>query len=58
MDDDGILNLLNLVLLYRNIPQRCKLGKEINSLLEFFIKNNVYFRKPTQKAPIDLDVWL
>jgi len=56
-DGDGILNVLNLLHLQKNIPSTSLLGMEIMNLFDFYMRCNIYSRTLRDATVITFDVY-
>ncbi len=57
IDNDGVLNILNLLHVYKNIPARSDFGAEIQKIFEYFTKKNIYFNSISDRMPISYEVY-
>jgi Ca2+-binding EF-hand superfamily protein len=42
IDQDNQLNIINLLHLFKNLPQNSRLGKEIYAVIDYFLEKNLY----------------
>jgi Ca2+-binding EF-hand superfamily protein len=57
IDNDGVLNILNLLHVYKNIPVRSEFGAEIQKIFEHYTAKNIYFNSISDKVPINYEVY-
>ena len=57
IDRDGLLNILNLLHLYKNLPPTSALGMEIVKLTKYLIKNNIEKSSYRRPVLIDFDIF-
>lgn len=58
IDRDGVLNIVNLLHLYKNIPSRSLVGQEIIKVISFLLEKNLYSKSLMTRVEINLDVYL
>ena len=58
IDRDGVLNIVNLLHLYKNIPPRSAIGQELIKVISFFLEKNLYSKSFMSRVEINLDVFL
>ena len=54
----GVLNIVNLLHLYKNIPSRSLVGQEIIKVISFLLEKNLYSKSLMTRVEINLDVYL
>ena len=57
IDQDGYLNILNLLHLYKNVKTNSIIGNEILTVIEYFLRMNVYQRSVREKVEINFEVF-
>jgi Ca2+-binding EF-hand superfamily protein len=57
IDNDGCLNVLNLLHLQKNICNTSTIGVEVMNLLDHFMATNIYFKNLRERLPITFDVF-
>lgn len=58
IDRDGVLNIINLMHLFKKLPTNSCLGQEIFMVIEYFLEKNLYNKSILAKVQINLDVYL
>lgn len=58
LDRDGLLNILNLLHLYKNIPTNTQLGMEIFKVIQEFLTKNLYSKSILHRVEINAEVYL
>ena len=48
IDNDGKLNVLNLLQMFQNVPSSSRLGQELFKVIEFFLEKNLHSRSINQ----------
>jgi hypothetical protein len=57
IDNDGCLNVLNLLHLQKNISNTSPLGLEVMHIVDHFMKTNIYSKNIRERIPITFDIF-
>jgi len=57
IDRDGYLNILNLLYLHQGLSPTCEIGKEVFTLLNFYIKTNIIPKGVVRRTEISFEFY-
>jgi hypothetical protein len=58
IDRDGVLNVINLLHLHKNIKENTRMGQELFRVIEWFLEKNTRNKSILKKTDITLEVYL
>lgn len=58
IDNDNILNVINLMTLFKNLPSHTRLGQELFKVIEYFLEKNLYNKSILAKVQINKEVYM
>lgn len=58
IDRDGLLNVVNLLHLNKNLPKNSTIGREILKVINFLLERNLYSKSLMTRVEINLEVFL